>query len=528
MHFSPQVLAVSFCIFLVVSSVRLAFLRFCSRQGIPDTIPWAGVHEGRYTWLSRARATLQSLGGSRTLLDEAYEKYSKNGLPFVLPNIFTGPELILPQSEMGWLIQQSDEVLDQNEVNRDFLQADHTMLHPMVISDAVHGDVIKNELNRRLGGFTEAVNDELDFAMRKSFGVDTEKWNEIVVYDVMSEIITRISNRVLVGSELCRDEEYLYNSSRFNRWVVLLAACISLFPQCLKRIVGQIVTYSNYQLYLNMTKFILPIWKRQTSLCSEASPKENNYVQWSLDHAKTEAERGSDMITKRLAALSFAAIQSSVVTSANLLFDLAASPLTPMYLQTARDDVSTHLEAEHGRWTKAALSRMLTLDSILRESMRLWGFVSRGVLKTVIVKKGIYLPDGTHIPCRTKIGIHAYPLHHDADYYPNPTEFDGLRFCKPPTNKDGTSDSHPENMLGKEKGIPLVTTSATFMGFSHGKHACPGRFFASQQLKLVLAYIALNYDIKPIERRPDNNWFVGSQAPPLGDKISIRRRHGTV
>ncbi|TVY15730.1 Cytochrome P450 monooxygenase tenB, partial [Lachnellula arida] len=521
-------LSVAFCFLLIVSSVRWAFLRFCSRQGIPDTIPWAGVHDGGCTWLSRARATMQSLSGSRTLLDDAYEKYSKKGLPFVLPNLFTGPELILPQSEMGWLLQQSDEVLDQNEVNRDFLQADQTMLHPKVISDSVHGDVINNELHRRLGEFTEAVNEELDFAFRKTFGVDTNEWKEVVVYDVMSEIITRISNRVLVGPELCRDEDYLYNSSRFNRWVVLLSAVISLFPQSSKRIIGPIVTYGNYQLYLNMTKFILPIWKRQTSSFSEARPKENNYVQWCLDHAKTEDERGSDMITKRLAALSFAAIQSSVITSANLLFDLAASPLTPMYLQTVRNDVSTNLEAAHGRWTKVALSRMLTLDSILRESMRLWGFVSRGVLKTVVVKTGIYLPDGTHIPYRTKIGIHAYPLHHDADFYPNPTEFDGLRFCKPPTNKDGTSDNHPENMLGKENGIPLVTTSASFMGFSHGKHACPGRYFASQQLKLVLAYIALNYHIKPIERRPDNNWFVGSQGPPLGDKISIRRREGTV
>ncbi|TVY38182.1 Cytochrome P450 monooxygenase [Lachnellula occidentalis] len=527
MFFSPRFLVVAFLFLLIASYIRWAWLRFCSRRGIPASIPWAGVHDGGFTWLSRARATMQSLSGSRALLDEAYEKYSKNGLPFVLPNVFTGPEVVLPHSEMGWLTQQADEVLDQNEVNRDFLQADYTMLHPKVVSDSVHLDVIQNELNRRLGDFTEDVNEELDFAFRQAFGVDTKEWNEVVVYDVMSEIITRISNRVLVGPELCRDEDYLYSSSRFNRWAVLLAAFISLFPEALKRIIGPIVTYCNYQLYLNMAKFIIPIWKRQTSSCSQAT-KENNYVQWCLDHAKSQEERGSDMITKRLTALSFAAIQSSVTTSINLLFDLAASPLTPMYLQTIRNDVSTNLEAEHGRWTKAALARMLTLDSIVRESMRLWGFVSRGVVKTVVEKKGVYLPNGTHLPYRTKVGIHAYPVHHDADFYPNPNEFDGLRFCKPPTNSDGSSDNHPENMLGKENGIPLVATSANFMGFSYGKHSCPGRHFASLQLKLVLAYIAFNYHIKPIERRPDNNWFVASSGPPLRDTISIRRREGTV
>ena len=59
------------------------------------------------------------------------------------------------------------------------------------------------------------------------------------------------------------------------------------------------------------------------------------------------------------------------------------------------------------------------------------------------------------------------------------------------------------------------------------RNRSPGRFFASQQLKLVLAYIALNYDIQPIACRPDNQWFVGSSGPPLGEKISIRRRDGT-
>lgn len=47
-------------------------------------------------------------------------------------------------------------------------------------------------------------------------------------------------------------------------------------------------------------------------------------------------------------------------------------------------------------------------------------------------------------------------------------------------------------------------------------------------MKLVLAYIALNYDIQPIASRPDNLWLVGSQGPPLDFKIRIRRRVGTL
>jgi len=198
-------------------------------------------------------------------------------------------------------------------------------------------------------------------------------------------------------------------------------------------------------------------------------------VQWSLDHANDErdpAERSLDMISKRLGALSFAAIQSSVITSSNLLFDLAASPLTPFYMEAIRNEVRAELRGENGKWTKTALARMTTLDSTLRESMRLWGFVSRGVVKMVVAKEGVDLPDGTHLPCGTKVGVHAYPVHHDESIYPRATEFDALRFCKSP-DKDGLSNGHPEKMsgAGMQRGIPLVTTSPNFMAFSHGKHA---------------------------------------------------------
>jgi hypothetical protein len=55
----------------------------------------------------------------------------------------------------------------------------------------------------------------------------------------------------------------------------------------------------------------------------------------------------------------------------------------------------------------------------------------------------------------------------------------------------------------------------------------PGRFFAAQQLKLLLAHVAMNYEIQPIATRPANSWFVGSSGPPLDITIKIRRREGT-
>jgi len=106
-------------------------------------------------------------------------------------------------AQMDWLLQQPDSVLDQNEVNRQFLQADYTMLHPKVVRDTVHAEVIRRELTKQLGDFTGDVVEEIDFAFIKNWGTDTKEWKEVVAYDTMSDIISRISNRVLVGLPLC-------------------------------------------------------------------------------------------------------------------------------------------------------------------------------------------------------------------------------------------------------------------------------------------------------------------------------------
>jgi len=60
--------------------------------------------------------------------------------------------------------------------------------------------------------------------------------------------------------------------------------------------------------------------------------------------------------------------------------------------------------------------------------------------------------------------------------------------------------------------------------FGHGRHACPGRFFAATEMKLLLAYIIMNYDIKPLATRPQKKLIAGSIIPPLKATISVRRR----
>lgn len=43
------------------------------------------------------------------------------------------------------------------------------------------------------------------------------------------------------------------------------------------------------------------------------------------------------------------------------------------------------------------------------------------------------------------------------------------------------------------------------MGFGFGRHSCPGRFFAANEVKIALCHILLKYDFKLAEaERPEH------------------------
>jgi hypothetical protein len=124
-------------------------------------------------------------------------------LTYVLPNIITGPEVIIPMSQMKWLMDQPNEILSQGELNQQFLQADYTMLHPNIVRDTVHGAVIRRELTTKLEDLNPDIVDELRLVFEEHWGTDTETWKEVPVYDTMLEVISRISSRAFVGLPLC-------------------------------------------------------------------------------------------------------------------------------------------------------------------------------------------------------------------------------------------------------------------------------------------------------------------------------------
>ncbi|KAI0747399.1 cytochrome P450 [Fomes fomentarius] len=192
--------------------------------------------------------------------------------------------------------------------------------------------------------------------------------------------------------------------------------------------------------------------------------------------------RGSSYqaMATRILLTNIAATDTTSQTLTHALFDLASMP---EYIQPLRKEAESVIATEG--WTKLSMGKMWKLD----EGVAALQWYSNGRK----APKDVRMSDGTIIPAGTSVAVASYLLHYDSASYPSPDlshpfEFATLRVS------EGEGSKHQ-----------FVNTSMIYISFGHGKHACPGRFFAANELKAMLCYIRIDYDFKLVgERRPEN------------------------
>jgi cytochrome P450 len=257
-------------------------------------------------------------------------------------------------------------------------------------------------------------------------------------------------------------------------------------------------------------EFIRPMvedrFARMGEFGADWDDKPNDMLMWLMDESKG-VERSLEGLARRMLVVNFAAIQSTSTTFVNVLYRLLSNP---EYVESLRHDVETAV-AEEG-WTKAGIDKMHKIDSFLRETQRLddldWLTVTRLALRPFTFSNGVTIPAGT------LVSVPGGVIHKDGELYPNPEEFDGFRFVK--------LREHNVDVTARHQAL---STSVDHLTFGYGRHACPGRFFAVNEVKAFLAHIVVTYDIKFEEgKQAPRELHVGSMRIPRGANVMFRKR----
>ncbi|KAL1969929.1 hypothetical protein VTN77DRAFT_7439 [Rasamsonia byssochlamydoides] len=205
--------------------------------------------------------------------------------------------------------------------------------------------------------------------------------------------------------------------------------------------------------------------------------------------------------------MSFSAIHTSADLITQTIFDLAEHP---EMIEPLRKEIVTVL-SEHG-WRKTSLYKLKPMDSVVKETQRLKPVLSASMRR--VATADIKLSNGTMIRKGSMIAVSAR-RQRDPAVYKNPDQWDGYRF------------HNMRQMPGLEHVAQLVSTSPEHLGFGHGLHACPGRFFAANEIKILLCHFLLKYDFKLAQgSKPQprcSDFHINSD--PVA-KISLHRRQG--
>ncbi len=123
------------------------------------------------------------------------------------------------------------------------------------------------------------------------------------------------------------------------------------------------------------------------------------------------------------------------------------------------------------------------------------------------------LPDGKVIPRGSHIMVDVTDLW-DPAVYPSPDQFDGYRFLR--KSQEG------------DKSSQFVQSGPDFYVFGGGRHICPGRLFASNELKLALAHVLLKYEIRLAKGCKPKNLQMGFYVVvDPSTRLEVRRRGGS-
>jgi cytochrome P450 len=147
----------------------------------------------------------------------------------------------------------------------------------------------------------------------------------------------------------------------------------------------------------------------------------------------------------------------------------------------------------------------------------------------VSAPEGIEIENNIRIPQGIPLATPMDAIHLDETFYPDPNRYYAFRFCTKSQIQGTKTAAKYEKLVGEGESVSSkqrssATLNDAFLSFGFGKHACPGRFFAVHEMKMILAYIVMNYEIETFKERPTQKRVMWIQLPREDTKIKIRRR----
>ncbi|KAK1462967.1 p450 monooxygenase [Colletotrichum cuscutae] len=297
------------------------------------------------------------------------------------------------------------------------------------------------------------------------------QWHDAVAKHEILKIVSRMSSRIFVGKRLGRNEKWLSTIVGYVELSVHAMQNLRFWPKFLRGIVVYFLPGpTKLRTYIRdaETQVFAEIKHRQQE--GDSVEEYNDAIEWFKEMAK--GQKSNPAVAQLI--LAGVAIHTTADLVTQTLYDILQHP---ELMQPLREEAIQVIG--EGGWKKTSLYNMKLMDSVLKESQR---------LKPNQI--------GKFFQCSRNFSHRLFN---------SPMERLSAAAARLLTRTSSTAiDS------------TFVSTSVNHMGFGHGMHSCPGRFFAGNEAK---------YDIKFVEgQKPKFAEFGFTRESDSDVKISVRRR----
>ncbi|KAL8759368.1 MAG: hypothetical protein Q9199_000803 [Rusavskia elegans] len=457
---------------------------------------------------------LRFKGSSMLHLSAGYKKFKNqmfkiirlDSLVLIIPRVFVEELRSLPEHRLSLRHLQVHNLYGKSTTTDVLLKSD------------LQAKVLRHRLTPNLQDFVASSLDEIEYSTEKELPASQDMWTPFKINHALLHIVAGVTTRAMSGTQLCRNRHWLSTCIKYTENIFITVLVLRLFPRALHEWIAYLSPSSwNTHLCLQRAKRILvPIINermRQQSSPDGQSDRPPDLLQYMIEGAQ-----GEDLEPERLAHLqlmvNLAGIHTTSAAITHAIYDLCEHP---DYVDELRGEIEKVLRQDGG-WQKGTHKKLHKLDSFLKESQRL----SPPTLLSFnrIALTPLTLSTGVHIPAGTHFSVASRDILFDPDVTPDPETFDGLRYYR--ARQASSAEGHKHD---------FASADGTNMNFGAGRYACPGRFFAAMELKLLLAHLLSKYDFRfphGTTARPSNLVIDEFLGPNPWAEILVRKRHGGV
>ncbi|KAF3397633.1 Cytochrome P450 monooxygenase paxP [Talaromyces pinophilus] len=455
----------------------------------------------------------------RELLETGYRRYNKLDKAFKIAIPIGGYSVkyrvVLPKSHLEEIKHISNNVFSWQLASRVIFAQDYTGAPDR---GQWSGKALRVGIHQNLDDITQQLNQRIFQYFTLHLPQQSGAVGNVNLMEFFIPTITYVTNALLVDKRLSSDPEWLKETADFAVTRYRAADDVRQWPPYLARIVAPIIP--SVRRLRRQREYVMerlrPLYN-ELKEASQSDPQDKKFRQksamgyewlWGGAPDDVSLRDFSDTMMRTM----IAAIHTTAKTISVALIDLLTQP---DLLAEIREEATSATSAD-GSWVD--IECLIKLDCFLKESQRLrpvFLFTMNRILTQDYTFKcsGLYLPKGTMVTAP------AAAIATDPETFSNPNSFDGHRYRR-------LREQHKEGASALVLGMSTIDS----LGFGLGSQACPGRFLAVNNLKLMLAHLLTGWELS-LEKngqefkgpRPLIEYNDFSVIPPAEYSLRMRR-----